>query len=271
MPTLHVVIPVYNERGTLEQCLERVLAVSLPDGWTCRIRVVDDHSDDEHFPAVERVHRRLADAGHAISLRRHEVNRGKGAALQSGFDEILASGAPDDDLAIIQDADLEYDPNDYPVLMRPLLDGRADAVLGSRWGDHRELRGFKRRIHAWGNGALTALSNVMTGYRVRDMECCYKIVPLRVLRLLRPMLTEQRFGIEPQFVASLARLRARVEEVPIHYDPRGLDAGKKIGWTDGVRAIWVIARERWRSRPPVRLSDPAHDAHAAKPTTSARP
>ncbi|MCH7602740.1 MAG: glycosyltransferase family 2 protein [Planctomycetes bacterium] len=248
MPTLHVVIPVYNERNTLEPCARRVLEVSLPESWSIRIWMVDDHSDDEHFALVQQVFDDLSAENLPVSLDRHEVNQGKGAALQTGFDRILAASPADDDLVVIQDADLEYDPGDFPAIMQPLLEGKADAVLGSRWGTHTKLVGLKRKIHAWGNRTLTFLSNVMTGYRVSDMECCYKIFSVSLLRRLRPMLTEQRFGIEPQMVASLSRLKARVTQVPISYDPRGLDGGKKIGWKDGVRAIWVISRERFRSR-----------------------
>jgi glycosyltransferase involved in cell wall biosynthesis len=249
MPTLHVVIPVYNERNTLSPCVRRVLASPLPAGWDVKIQLIDDRSDDAHFPAVEALARALEHEHQPITLHRHEVNRGKGAALQTGFDVILSlDSVNEDDLVIIQDADLEYDPDDYSRLMQPLIDGKADAVLGTRWGDHRVLPTLKHRIHAMGNGLLTLLSNIMTGYRVSDMECCYKVVPVRTLRRLRPLLSEQRFGIEPQYVAGLARLRARVAEVPVNYDPRGLAEGKKIGWRDGVRALVVIARERFRNR-----------------------
>jgi glycosyltransferase involved in cell wall biosynthesis len=248
MPTLHVVIPVYNERNTLSPCVRRVLAAPLPVGWQLRIQLIDDHSEDMHFESVESLYSSLTTEGQPVSLHRHEVNKGKGAALQTGFDLILTGDPPpaDDDLAIIQDADLEYDPNDFPRLMQPLIDGKADAVLGTRWGKHRELPTLKHRIHALGNGALTLMSNIMTGYRVNDMECCYKVVPIGMLKKLRPMLSEQRFGIEPQYVAGLSRLKARVAEVPISYDPRGLAEGKKIGWKDGVRALVVIAKEKFR-------------------------
>src|SRR5690349_16781505 len=251
MPTLHVVIPVYNERNTLSPCVRRVLAAPLPDDWQIRIQLVDDHSSDEHFESVESLFASLTTEGQPVSLHRHEANQGKGAALQTGFDLILNSDPPppDNDLVIIQDADLEYDPNDFAKLMHPLIDGKADAVLGTRWGRHRELPTLKHRIHAMGNGALTLLSNIMTGYRVNDMECCYKIVPVRVLKPLRPMLSEQRFGIEPQYVAAPSRLKARVAEVSISYDPRSLAEGKKIGWKDGVRAHVVIARERFKGQP----------------------
>lgn len=251
MPTLHVVIPVYNERTTLSPCVRRVLAAPLPAGWQARIQMIDDHSDDMHFESVESLYSSLTTEGQPVSLHRHEVNQGKGAALQTGFDLILnnESVPPDDDLVIIQDADLEYDPNDFAKLMQPLIDGKADAVLGTRWGKHRALPTVKHKIHALGNAALTLMSNIMTGYRVNDMECCYKVVPIRTLKQLRPMLSEQRFGIEPQYVAALSRLKARVAEVPISYDPRGLAEGKKIGWKDGVRALVVIARERFKGPP----------------------
>jgi glycosyltransferase involved in cell wall biosynthesis len=248
MPTLHVVIPVYNERGTLESCVRRVLAAPLPDGWSPEITLVDDASDAAHIISVDDLVNRLHAERVPLHFHRHAINRGKGAALQSGFDAILhrSPPPPDDHLVIIQDADLEYDPNDFPALMQPIITGQADAVVGTRWGDHYEYKSLKHRIHAMGNGALTKMSNLMTGYRVSDMECCYKVVPISLLRRLRPMLTEPRFGIEPQFVAGLSRLNARVTEVPVKYDPRGVSAGKKIGWKDGVRALIVISREKFR-------------------------
>ncbi|UCD76522.1 MAG: glycosyltransferase family 2 protein [Phycisphaerales bacterium] len=246
MPHLHIVIPVYNERQTLSPCVQRVIESPLPPGWNRRILLIDDHSDESHYHAVASLAESIQQAGQDLTLHRHEVNMGKGAALQSGFDIILKGDPPDDDLTIIQDADLEYDPSDYPALMTPIIEGRADAVVGTRWGEHRSYPGLKAKTHAWGNSVLTRLSNLMTGYRVSDMECCYKVLPVRVLKRLRPMLTEKRFGIEPQIVASLSRLKARVVEVPISYEPRGLAAGKKIGWADGMRAIYVISRERFR-------------------------
>jgi glycosyltransferase involved in cell wall biosynthesis len=245
--TLHVVIPVYNEKGTLEPCVRRVLAAPLPPAWKIDITLVDDHSSDSHFPAVESLVKRLSSEGRPLEFLRHAVNRGKGAALQTGFDAILNHNPPpDDDLVVIQDADLEYDPNDFAALMQPLLEGRADAAIGTRWGTQYRYKSLKHRVHALGNNALTMLSNLMTGYRVSDMECCYKMVPIVLLRRLRPMLTESRFGIEPQFVAGLSRLHARVAEVPVRYDPRGVAEGKKIGWKDGVRALIVIAREKFK-------------------------
>jgi glycosyltransferase involved in cell wall biosynthesis len=264
MGVLHVAMPVYNERETLEPCLRRVVGAPLPRGWSTRIELVDDHSSEEAFAAARAAFERLVGEGHAATLHRHPVNRGKGAALRTAFDAILAGGAPAADLVVVQDADLEYDPGDFARLMEPILAGRVDAVLGTRWGAHRTLPNLKHRVHALGNAVLTMLSNLMTGYRVSDMECCYKLVTVGLLRRLRPMLTEERFGIEPQFVAGL-RLGATVEEVPIRYAPRGPGAGKKIGWIDAVRAVWVIARERCRRVPAPEIAGAPHDAAAVRP------
>ncbi|MHC4774009.1 MAG: glycosyltransferase family 2 protein [Planctomycetota bacterium] len=250
MPTLHVVIPFYNEGPTFEPCARRVVAAALPEGWTRDLIVVDDHSRDRDRRALDDVATGLTADGHRVDVRRHEANRGKGAAVQTAFDALLAADLPDDDLVIIQDADLEYDPTDYGRLMAPLLAGMADAVVGTRWGGHRPVRGAKSRVHAWGNGVLTRLSNAMTGLDLNDMECCYKLVTVDLLRRVRPWLSEQRYGVEPQLVAALARLRARVTQVAVSYDPRSVAEGKKIGWLDGLRALYVIARERLRRTPP---------------------
>ena len=245
MPCLHVVVPVYNELKTLGPCLRRVVGVRLPESWTLSLRLVDDHSDPPGHEEAQRVVRELAGDGYTIGITRHETNRGKGAALQTGFDDILVD-ADAADIVTIQDADLEYDPEDLPRLMQPVLDGTTRAVVGTRWGDHTPLHGLKRRVHAIGNGTLTWMSNAMTGYDLTDMECCYKMLTVELLGRVRPMLSEERFGIEPQIIASLARLGETVRQVPVSYDPRGLSAGKKIGWVDGLRAVYVIARERMR-------------------------
>jgi len=242
------VIPVFNERGTLEPCVRGVLAAPLPEGWDRRITLIDDRSGEAHFPAVQALVDVLQSERQLLTFHRHKVNQGKGAALQTGFDSILSSSALDHDLVIIQDADLEYDPDDYASLMQPIIRGGADAVVGTRWGRHYRVKSLKHRVHMLGNGTLTVLSNLMTGLRVSDMECCYKITSIGWLRRIRPMLSEKRFGIEPQYVAALSRLKARVTQVPVKYDPRGVAAGKKIGWKDGVRALIVIARERFSRR-----------------------
>ncbi len=244
MPSVHIVIPFYNEGHTIAECVRRVLNASLPEGWSSKVVLVDDHSDPSDRRTLDALAQELGREGRAFEVRQHEQNRGKGAALQTGFDAVLATGAPDDDLVIIQDADLEYDPADYGRLMAPLLSDDADAVIGSRWTDVYRITGLKRRVHAWGNSTLTLMSNLMTGYRFTDMECCYKVLSIQLLRRVRPHLTEQRYGVEPQLVAVLAALKARVTEVPVTYEPRSRDEGKKIGWKDGVRALYVIARQR---------------------------
>ncbi len=246
MPVLHVVIPFYNEGGTIQRIVQRVLDAALPDGWSRELVVVDDHSTPANRQALDELAATLTSQGHRIRLCGHDRNRGKGAALQTGFDAVLGADSPDDDVVIIQDADLEYDPADYRGLIERLLEDDLDAVVGSRWGEHRVQSSFARRLHALGNQTLTWCSNRMTGLGLHDMECCYKLLTVRLLRQLRPMLTESRFGCEPQIVACLSRLGARVGEAPVSYDPRSTDQGKKIGWKDGLRALWVIARERFR-------------------------
>jgi len=246
VPVLHVVIPFYNEGGTVVPCLQRVLAAALPEGWSRSLVVIDDHSDASDRETLRELVATLRSQGHPVELCRHERNQGKGAALRTGFDAVLAAQPSDDDFVIVQDADLEYDPTDYGRLMRRLLQGDVDAVVGTRWGEHRTVTGFARRLHAWGNRMLTRCSNSMTGLDLSDMECCYKLVPVRLLHGLRCRLTESRYGVEPQMVAILAKMKARVGQVPVSYDPRSAAEGKKIGWRDGVRALWVIARERLR-------------------------
>lgn len=245
MPTLYVVIPVYNEAATAEQCVKLVVNVPLADGWAKTIVLVDDCSNIDAAAQLKILAKKLTDDGVNVSLHRHEVNRGKGAALHTGFDFILQSQTNDNDLVIIQDADMEYNPNDYQALMEPIINGSAQAVVGTRWGAHNQVQGLTRKLHRGGNGFLTTLSNLMTGYHLDDMECCYKVFTIEVLRKLRPMLTENRFGIEPQMIASLSRLKVKVQQVAVSYDPRSVAAGKKIGWKDGARAIFVVLRERF--------------------------
>lgn len=250
MPTLHIVIPCYNEQPTLEACLQRVMAAPLPvctsgEPWQRAIILIDDHSRDGTRSLAESLIERITSDGTRAALLHHEVNRGKGAAVRTGFDAVLKDPRlNEDDLIIIQDADLEYDPNDYAALMQPIINGEAEVVYGTRWGNHRPVTGMWRRLHAFGNRTLTRLSNWMTGYRINDMECCYKLFTPSMLRAVRPFLSEDRFGVEPQITAALSRLGARLAEVQVKYDPREAIDGKKIGWTDGVRAIYVILRER---------------------------
>lgn len=255
MPTLHVVIPFYDEQATLRACVDRVLAAPLLEGWSKSLVLIDDHSGDNTGALADELVKELAGSGRRLMLLVHAENRGKGAGLRTGFEHILRTGAPDDDVVIIQDADLEYDPAEYAPLLAPIARGEAEVVYGTRFGSHRAAGGWWSRIHRAGNALLTAFSNLMTGYRVSDMECCYKLMPVRILRRVLPMLDEDRFGVEPQITAALARLNVRLAEVPVSYAPRNVAEGKKIGVRDGLRAIYVITRERLRRRPVMILPD----------------
>jgi len=235
-----VVIPCYNERPTLEALLQRVRGAPVPG---LEIVVVDDGSTDGTRALLQE---RLEWQVDRVVY--HERNRGKGAALRSGF------AAADGDVVLVQDADLEYDPADYPRLLKPILEGRADVVFGSRFAGGEE----HRVLYFWhyvGNRALTLLSNALTNLNLTDMEVCYKVFRRDVLD--RIDIEEDRFGFEPEITAKVARLGCRVFEVGISYSGRTYDEGKKIGWRDGVRALWCIIR--YNLRPPGRGS-PARGA-----------
>ena len=238
--TLSVIVPVFNERLTLRTLVERVRAVPIRK----EIILVDDASTDGTSDVVRALaaEAAAADPDNRLIACFHPVNAGKGAALRTGIARI--SG----DLALIQDADLEYDPAEYPSLIQPILDGHADVVYGSRFlgGPHRVL--FFR--HSIGNRLLTLLSNLFTDLNLTDMETCYKVFRSDVLKRLH--LTSDRFGIEPEMTAKIARLGCRVYEVPVSYHGREYWEGKKIGWKDGVAAIWTIVRHGL-------FDDPAHD------------
>jgi glycosyltransferase involved in cell wall biosynthesis len=222
---LSVVIPVYNEEATVATSIARVRrALKIPLEIIC----IDDASTDGTRAVLEG----LRAEGLIDRLLFHEKNRGKGAALRTGFEH--ATG----DVVVIQDADLEYDPRDLPRLLEPIADGRADAVFGSRFlsGPHRVLYFW----HRLGNGLLTLVSNMLTDLNLTDMETCYKMVRRDLLQSL-PLRTD-RFGIEPELTARLAQAGARIYEVPISYSGRTYAEGKKIGWKDGVAAFWHILR-----------------------------
>ena len=222
---LSVVVPVYNEVGTIDQILERVQRVPIEK----EIVVVDDCSTDGTRDRLTTLQQR----GGGFRLVLHESNQGKGAALRTGFGE--ATG----DIVIVQDADLEYDPDDYPKLIAPILDGKADVVYGTRFSggeSHRVLYFW----HFIGNKLLTLLSNVFTDLNLTDMETCYKVFRRDVLQRIH--VEENRFGFEPEMTAKVARLRVRVYEVGISYAGRTYDEGKKINWKDGLRALWCILK-----------------------------
>ena len=220
---LSVVIPVFNEVKTVERLLERVRDVPL---WT-EVIVVDDGSTDGTRDVLRELEGSLID-----TLVLHERNRGKGAALRTGFEH--ATG----DVVVVQDADLEYDPREFPMLLQPILEGKADAVYGSRFlgGPHRVLLFW----HSVGNRVLTLLSNMFTDVNLTDMETCYKMIRRELLHSLP--LGANRFGIEPEITARLAQADARIYELPISYDGRSYAEGKKIGWKDGFSALWSIFR-----------------------------
>jgi glycosyltransferase involved in cell wall biosynthesis len=229
---LSVVIPVYNEESTIEQIVQMVQAVDC--GLEKELVIVDDCSKD----GTRAVLARLQKEQPALKILHHEKNSGKGAALRTGFK--AATG----DVVVIQDADLEYDPSDYKGLLRPILDGHADVVFGSRF-----LGGGPHRVaffwHSIGNRLLTTFSNMMTDLNLTDMEVCYKMFLRKVLENIQ--IKENRFGFEVEITAKVARGHWRVYEVPVAYYGRSYAEGKKITWKDGFRALWCILKYRFAS------------------------
>ncbi|MFB3776814.1 MAG: glycosyltransferase [Bryobacteraceae bacterium] len=224
---LSILIPVYNERTVVERSLTQVLAAPLPENMDRELIVVDDCSTDGSSEILSR----LAASDRAIRLFRHQVNQGKGAALRTA---IAQAGG---DFCLVQDADLEYDPVEYPRLLKPLLDGHADAVFGSRY-----LAGEQRRVlpyrHTMINKFLTAISNLFCDLDLTDMETCYKVFRTDLLKSIP--IRSNRFGFEPEIVMKSAKRNLRIYEVPISYHGRTYEEGKKIGWKDGIRALGTI-------------------------------
>jgi len=238
---LSVVIPVYNERETLLDLLERVKTVPIRK----EIVLVDDCSQDGTRDLLKQLEDEQRDreatdsesrqATNRLTMVYHEKNQGKGAAVRTGF------AAVSGDIVLIQDADLEYDPAEYPRLLHPIIEGKADVVYGSRFlGDqpHRVLYYW----HYLANRALTSLSNTFTNLNLTDMETCYKVFRREVIDEIAPRLRQNRFGFEPEMTARIARRHYRVYEMSISYSGRTYDQGKKIGWRDGLSALWCIIR-----------------------------
>ncbi len=230
-PCLSVVVPVFNEAATVVQIVRRVLEQRPVQ----EVVVVDDASSDGTWAALQE----LKPLAPRVRLFRHEKNQGKGAALRTGFAQITGA------VAIVQDADFEYDPREYHILLRPILDGQADVVFGTRFGGsqaHRVLYYW----HSVGNKLLTTLSNMATNLNLTDMETGYKAFKREVIQ--RIQIQESRFGFEPEITAKVARLRVPVYEVAISYFGRTYEEGKKIGWRDGVSALRCILKYNFFSR-----------------------
>ena len=227
--TLSVLMPVFNEKDTIESIVDLVHRAPIAP-IRIELVAVDDFSTDGTRDVLQRRHA----AGKIHKLHLQPFNQGKGAAIKQ------ALGMSTGDIVVVQDADLEYTPDDWPVLLAPIIDGRADACFGSRFlgGPHRVLFFW----HSVGNWVLTTFSNMMTNLNLTDMETCYKAMRGEIAREIQPRLESQRFGFEPEITARLAKAQARIFEVPISYSGRTYAEGKKINWRDGVAAFWHILK-----------------------------
>ena len=230
--TLSIIIPVFNEQDYFEALFKRVLETELPDGITREIIIVDDASTDETKTILKQLEDQSDTYDASINIYYHDKNKGKGAAIQTALPYMTG------DIALIQDADLEYDPDEYGILLDPILSGKADVVYGSRFAGAPH-----RTIYFWnsvGNKFLTFLSNVLTNLNLTDMECCYKVFRKEMLEGLT--IKENRFGFEPEITAKMSKRKARIFEVPVSYAGRSYEEGKKIGFKDGLSALRCILK-----------------------------
>lgn len=234
---LSIVIPIYNEVESLEEILRQIAAVEV--GMERELILIDDCSTDGTLAILKRIESGLQTpptADTSIKVFYHDVNKGKGATLRTGFQHITG------EITLIQDADLEYDPRDYPKLLQPILAGEADVVYGSRFMKGRQ-KGLLRSYLA--NQFLTSLSNIVNGTKLTDMETCYKVIKTPILKQIT--LYSDRFGFEPEITAKLAKRKCRIVEVPITYRGRDYHEGKSVNWKDGIAAIFHIIRFRFFS------------------------
>jgi glycosyltransferase involved in cell wall biosynthesis len=231
---LSIIIPVFNEEGTINKLLEKVISVNLIHSIQKEIIIIDDASVDKGNEIIKRFIKENPQVD--IQIHVHEVNQGKGAAIRSGVK--YATG----DYIIMQDADLELDPGEFNLLLKPVLENNADVVFGSRFLNKKNKGGrFLARI---ANGFLTTLTNLVLGIKITDMETCYKLIPASYMKSIT--LKEERFGFEPEITAKIFKIKGlRFMEVPISYFPRTQELGKKIRWTDGLRAIYCIVKYGW--------------------------
>lgn len=230
---LSVVIPVYNEAATVLQLVQQVIETPIRK----QIILVDDCSQDGSREILQKIQKQYSLPSCEILVAYHEVNQGKGASLRTAFKFVTGNAV------LIQDADLEYHPREYPRLLKPIIEGEADVVYGSRFLEKTADQEIYRRSY-YSNKLLTFLSNRFTGLKLTDMETCYKVFRREVIDELLPTLKQNRYSFEPEFTAKIARRKYRVKELPISYSGRKYAEGKKIGWKDGVAALWAIARYR---------------------------
>jgi glycosyltransferase involved in cell wall biosynthesis len=230
MPTLSIIIPVYNESSLLEQVVERVILAQLPAGFDREIIIIDDASTDQTPEIIKQLHNKYNNIIHSY---RQPKNKGKGAAIRTAINLIKG------DYIIFQDADLEYNPNDYSDLLQPLLSGKADVVYGSRLIKPNP-KYVKFAHHKLANHFLTLITNLVSGLKLTDMETCYKLFTKDIIKSIP--LYSNRFEIEPEITLRIAKMKLRICEVPINFVGRKFANGKKITWQDGIKSIWTILK-----------------------------